>query len=121
MDTTVDLEYPSFGTIIIDGESHDHDVVIDDCTVRARDKAPSRPLKARFGHTPLSPDEDTPWSCPELVIGTGYSGRLPVMDEVHREAERRGVELIVLPTADAVTALTGTDLSGVNAILHVTC
>lgn len=117
----MDLEYQSFGTIVIDGETHDHDVVIADGSVRARDKAPSRPLKGRLGHTPLSDDEDIPWSRPRLVVGTGYSGRLPVMDEVHREAGRRGVQLIVCPTAEAVAALSGTDLSAVNAILHVTC
>jgi hypothetical protein len=32
------------------------------------------------------------------VIGTGMNGALPVMDEVKKEAERRNVELIILPT-----------------------
>jgi len=32
------------------------------------------------------------------VIGTG-TGALPVMDEVKREAQRRKIELLILPTA----------------------
>ncbi len=117
----MDLHYPAFGTIVIDGTTYDHDVVIADGVVRARDKGPSRPLKGRFGHTPLSLEEDIPWSQPRLVIGTGYSSRLPVMEQVHQHADHHGVQLIVSPTADAVATLTGTDLSPINAILHVTC
>jgi hypothetical protein len=36
-----------------------------------------------------------------LVVGTG-EGALPVMDEVKREAKRRKVELIILPTEEAM-------------------
>jgi hypothetical protein len=47
-------------------------------------------------------------------------GRLPVMPEVAAEAQRRGVELVVCQTPDAVKFLkeNGTDT---NAILHVSC
>ncbi len=42
------------------------------------------------------------------------------METVTREAKRRGVELTILPTAEAIAQLR---LGGdeVNAILHVTC
>lgn len=43
------------------------------------------------------------------------------MEQVHQHADHHGVQLIVSPTADAVATLTGTDLSRINAILHVTC
>jgi hypothetical protein len=46
-------------------------------------------LKDRFGHTPLSVNEDIPWSAGRLVIGTGANGSLPVMDEIEREAAGR--------------------------------
>lgn len=117
----MDFEYPAFGKIIVDGTPYDHDVVIDDGQVRPRDKGPSRSLKAEFGHTPLSVDEAIPWSRPTLLIGSGYSGRLPVMPDVVQLAEERGVELVVLPTSQAVDLLNESESSGVNAILHVTC
>jgi hypothetical protein len=43
------------------------------------------------------------------------------MSEVHDEAKRRGVELVVMPTAEACALLRGLDPTDVNAILHVTC
>jgi len=117
----MDISYPGFGEIIIDGQRYDHDVVIEDGSVSERDKSPSRPLKSSLGHTPLSAKEALPWSRSRLIIGSGYSGRLPVLPEVEHGAEARGVDLVVLPTADAVCLLNDTDQTEVNAILHVTC
>lgn len=117
----VRIEYPSFGTIEIDGERFDCDVVIDGGSVRTRDKEPSRRLKGSTGHTPLSADEAIPWTAPTLVIGTGYSSRLPVMDDVRRAAAEHDVTLIELPTADACELLRSLEPSQANAILHVTC
>jgi hypothetical protein len=53
------------------------------------------------------------------VIGTGAHGRLPVMKEVKVEAERRHVELVVVPTSDALRLIESEPKA--NAILHVTC
>jgi hypothetical protein len=41
------------------------------------------------------------------------------MNEVKREAERRNVELIIVPTSEAIRLIEKE--SGANAILHVTC
>jgi hypothetical protein len=109
----------SFGSIRIDGVTYDRDVVIDGGHVRERDKKPSKRYREAFGHTPLSVGEDIPWKCRRLVIGTG-TGALPVMDEVKREAERRGVKLLILPTAEAIAELEAHP-NRANAILHVTC
>src|SRR5262252_1004319 len=73
----------SYGSIRIDGVTYTHDVVIDHGRVRKRKKKPSKKFRDDFGHTPLSMEEDIPWKCLRLVIGTG-TGRLPVMDEVKR-------------------------------------
>jgi hypothetical protein len=53
------------------------------------------------------------------VVGSGASGSLPVADDVIAEAERRGVELIVMPTVEAIEQLRRS--ANTNAILHVTC
>jgi hypothetical protein len=42
------------------------------------------------------------------------------MDEVRREATHRNVELLILPTAQAIEALR-MESEDTNAILHVTC
>jgi hypothetical protein len=50
------------------------------------------------------------------VIGTGMHGQLPVMDE----AQRRGVEIVICPTPEAIQHLQENP-DETNAILHVTC
>ena len=110
----------SFGSIQVDGVAYDHDLVLDRGEIRARQKKPSKRFRDSFGHTPLSAEEKIPWKCRRLVIGTGAYGSLPVMPEVNREAKRRGVELVTLPTADAIKAIEGRSRD-TNAILHVTC
>ena len=109
----------SFGSIRIDGVTFERDVVIDRGKIHKRKKEPSRKFRDAFGHTPLSIEEKIPWRCQRLVIGTG-TGALPVMKEVKQEAKRRKIELLVLPTAQAIKALKE-DPDKTNAILHVTC
>jgi hypothetical protein len=113
------FEECSFGSIRIDGVTYDHDVVIDRGEVRKRKKRPSKKFRQAYGHTPLSMQEEIPWMCKRLVIGTG-TGALPVMEEVKREAKRRKITLVVLPTADAIEKLKH-EPAQTNAILHVNC
>jgi hypothetical protein len=82
----------SFGSISIDGTTYGYDVVIDRGRIRKRKKKPSKRFRDRFGHTPLSIEEEIPWKCQRLVIGTGTGG-LPVMEEVNREANRQKIKL----------------------------
>jgi hypothetical protein len=109
----------SFGSIRIDGITYEHDVVIDHGEVRKRKKKPSKKFREEFGHTPLSLEEEIPWTCRSLVIGTG-TGALPVMEAVKDEAKRRKVRLLILPTVAAIEELKRHP-SETNAILHVTC
>ena len=96
----------SFGSIQVDGVTYTHDLIIDRGKIRKRKKAASRKSRDGYGHTPLSIAEDIPWRCRRLVIGTGADGALPVMQEVRDEARRREINLVVLPTPEAVGALT---------------
>ena len=73
------LDKFSFGSIQIDGVTCDYDVVIDQGKIRKRKKKPSKQFRDEFRHTPLSIEEDIPWKCRRLVVGTGVYGRLPVM------------------------------------------
>jgi hypothetical protein len=109
----------SFGSIRIDGINHEHDVVIDRGKIRKRKKKPSKRFRDAFGHTPLSIEEKIPWKCRRLVVGTG-TGALPVMDDVKKEAQRRQIELLLLPTSEAIELLKKNP-EDTNAILHVTC
>ncbi len=110
----------SFGCLRIDGSTYEQDVIIDRGKIRKRQKKPSKKFREDFGHTPLSAEEEIPWKCHRLVVGTGAYGRLPVMKEVQREAERHRVKLLILPTIQAIEVLQR-DPDDTNAILHVTC
>ena len=110
----------SFGSIRVDGMTYKHDLVIDRGEIRKRKKRASKQYRDAYGHTPLSAKEDIPWRCHRLVVGTGAEGRLPVMDEVQTEAKLRKVELLSLPTRDAIAIPNGGG-NDTNAILHVTC
>jgi hypothetical protein len=110
----------SFGSIQINNIVYDHDVVIDRGAIRKRKKRASKKLRDNYGHTPLSAEEDIPWTCRRLVVGTGAHGRLPVTRDVRREAERRKIELLILPTVQAIDIL-ARNMKETNAVLHVTC
>jgi hypothetical protein len=114
------LDRLRFGSIRVDGQIYEYDVVIDRGEVRKRKKKRSKPFRAEFGHTPLSIEEKIPWKCRTLVVGTGAEGALPVMAEVKAEAGRRGVKLVVTPTIEAIRLL-NSDATSTNAVLHVTC
>jgi hypothetical protein len=110
----------SFGSVRVDDVMCDHDLIIDRGKVRKRKKATSRKFRDAYGHTPLSAAEDIPWRCRRLVIGTGAGGALPVTTQVRDEARRRKVDLVVLPTAQAIGVLSMAS-KDTNAVLHLTC
>jgi len=114
------FENYEFGSIKIDGITYEYDVMIDHGEITERKKTRSKKYRDSFGHTPLSLDEKIPWKCRRLVIGTGMHGVLPVMEEVRQEAQRREIELLILPTAEAIKKLEA-EIESTNAILHLTC
>jgi hypothetical protein len=73
----VDAKLISFGLIEIDGRRFDRDVVLEAGNVRRRKKKPSKAYRDRFGHTPLSADEEIPWSAPRLIVGTAPVASFP--------------------------------------------
>jgi hypothetical protein len=109
----------SFGSIRIDGVVYEHDTVIDRGQVLKRKKKISKKYSGEFGHTPLSAEEDIPWKCNKLVIGTGMYSSMPVMNEVKQKAKLHKIELLVLPTKEAIKELERDPEA--NAILHLTC
>ncbi|MGD0340921.1 MAG: MTH938/NDUFAF3 family protein [Bacteroidales bacterium] len=108
----------SFGSITIDGETYDKDVIIDNGSVKKRKKAESKKYREMFGHTPLSSDENIPWKCKYLIIGAGHSSSLPVMDEVYNIATRKGVEMAIMSTPEAIKHINNPHT---NFVLHLTC
>jgi len=110
----------AFGSIQVDGATFAHDVVIDRGRIRKRKKGPSKSLRPLYGPHAAHARRGHPVACRRLVVGTGAAGSLPVTDELVHEAERRRVELVTMPTAQAIEELRDAP-PDTNAILHVTC
>ena len=110
-----------FGQIEIGGRRYKKDVVIEAGRVRKRKKKASKAYRDRYGHTPLSLDEGIPRGGNQLVVGTGAEGRLSIMPDVLKEARRRGVNLVAMPTKEACRFLGDRPDDQINAVLHVTC
>ena len=115
------LEGLKFGQLTVNGRRYRKDVIISSDGIGTRDKGPSRHLKPKYGHTPLTIEEAIPWDCKKLIIGTGIHGRLPILDEIKKEAKKRGVELKLMKTEDAVKYLRENYDADTHAILHLTC
>jgi hypothetical protein len=111
----------SFGHLEIDGVMFAKDVVVDGGAIRKRDKAPSKALHHKSGHTPLTAAEEIPWGGKRLIIGTGAHGDLPIWPDVREEAARRGIEIEAMPTDEACELVKDLDPADVHAIFHVTC
>ncbi len=107
-----------FGSITIDGETYGKDLIVHNGYIEKRKKSESRKFRNRFGHTPLSEEENIPWKCKRLIIGAGHYSSLPVMDEVFDIAVKKGVELVIMSTPDAIKHINDPDT---NLILHLTC
>ena len=69
----------------------------------------------------MSVAEVIPWGGHRLVVGTGANGGLPIAPDIYAEAERRGIGVAALPTADACRLLADMKSEDVYAVLHVTC
>jgi hypothetical protein len=110
-----------FGAIEIEGKRYEYDVVIEQGKVGKRKKKLSKAYRDQYGHTPLSAEEPIPWEGKRLIVGTGTYGSLPIMPEVYKEAQRRGVEVVAAPTKEACRLLRDMKDEDVNAVLHITC
>lgn len=120
-EVTVDARWIGFGEIELEGRRYDHDVVVDAGVVGKRRKKASKERRGEYGHTPLTAGEALPWGGRRLIVGSGAYGSLPVTDDVFEEGERRGVEVVVLATPDALALLRDLQPGDVFAVLHVTC
>ena len=110
------LQDYSFGRIVVDGKEHDRDLIV----------LPGRVVAnwwRRDGHSLALDDlqevaDDLP---AKLILGTGAYGRLRPPAAVLEQLERRGIDVEVLHTADAVRRYSELDERRTAAALHLTC
>jgi hypothetical protein len=110
------LEDYSFGRLVVDGQEQTNDVIV----------LPGRVVTnwwRKEGHSLAMEDlAEVEDELPEhLILGTGAQGRLEPDPAVIEELERRGVDVEVLHTGDAVHRYGELDEGRTAAALHLTC
>lgn len=110
------LEGYGFGRLIVDGSEETRDVIV----------LPGRVVRnwwRREGHALVLEDlDDVLDELPgRLIVGTGAYGRMRPDPETVEELRRRGVEVEVLETANAVSRYLELDPAITAAALHLTC
>jgi len=111
------IESYSFGRIVVSGREYSRDLIILPGKVREN-------WWRKEGHRLCLEDlEDVLKEEVEvLVIGTGYYGMMEVPEDVRKELERRGIEVVIERTrraCDIFNKLSGS--KKVAAALHLTC
>jgi hypothetical protein len=110
------IEGYSFGRVVVDGSQQTRDVIV----------LPNRLVTNWWradGHSLVLADlDDVLDELPEqLIVGTGAYGRMRPDPATLEELRERGVEVEVLPTAEAVVRFGELDPARAAAALHLTC
>ena len=105
-----------FGHVVVDGQAHTRDVIV----------LPTRVVGSWWraqGHELVLEDlDDVIDELPErLVVGCGADARMRPDPATLDELRRRGIEVEVLPTAEAVRRFVECDPARTAAALHLTC
>jgi hypothetical protein len=110
------LENYSFGRVVVDGEEETKDVIV----------LPERVVRnwwRRDGHGLVLEDleavlDELP---ARLIVGTGADGRMKPDPATLAQLKRRGIEVEVLRTGDAVRRYGASNPTETAAALHLTC
>lgn len=105
-----------FGQVVVDGETHTRDVIV----------LPTRVVGnwwRKEGHSLVLEDlDDIIDEIPErLIVGCGAASQMRPDPETLEALRRRGIEVEVLPTAEAVRRFGACEPGRTAAALHLTC
>ncbi len=116
------IDKTEFGSITVDGETFDHDIVIRlGGTVKKRKKKLS---KERYGtsHTVSVEEAEHIYEdgAGRVIVGTGQHGMLTLSEEAEGYFRDHGCSVQAVPTPEAVKAWNKAE-GKVIAMFHVTC
>jgi hypothetical protein len=116
------IDRTSFGSITIDGEVFDRDVIIRlDGQVKKRKKKLSKEVYGTSHRLSRDEAEHVYQAGAELLlIGSGQYGMVELSDEAAIYFEDKGCEVDILPTKEAIEAWNQAE-GAVIGLFHVTC
>jgi len=115
-------EATSFGSITIDGQKFDHDVIIRlDGTIKKRKKKLSKKF---YGTSHKISREEAEFiyedGAKTLIIGTGQYDRVHLSEEAQEYFDSRGLRLITVATPEAIS-LWNDEGGAAIGLFHITC
>lgn len=116
------IDGTTFGEIIINGETYDHDVVIRLSGEIVRRKKKLSKRLCGTSHV-LSKDEAKflfEKGCEQIIIGSGQFGNVHLSPEAEAYFAKHDCEVLLKPTAEAIGAFNRSRAKKVG-LFHVTC
>jgi len=112
------IEEYKFGSIKINGEIYEEDVMVDwNEEIKPWQRKESHLIDAKAVEKAIVKFPDV------IIIDTGESGIAQVLDDAKKEIEKRGVELVIEETPRAVGIFNDLKTQGKNVVglFHLTC
>lgn len=118
----MEIESTAFGSITVDGETYEHDIVI---TAEGKVKKRKKKLSEAIYGTSHIISLDEAKSVYEkgvktLVIGTGQYGRVELSEEASAYFEKKGCRVLTEATPKAIKRF-NKEKKGKIGLFHVTC
>jgi hypothetical protein len=112
----VKIDSTQFGSITINGKRYDHDILI-------TPEGKIEPLETRIRHVFSEVEfELLAKDKPEIIIiGNGQYSCLEIEEKVKNLAKKNRIELIILPTPQAIKKFNELSKRKISAYMHVTC
>ena len=112
-----------FGAITIDGKTYEHDVVVRlSGEVVKRKKKLSKRL---YGTSHVLSEDEAKFlfekGCDQVVIGSGQMGNVQLSPEAEAYFERKGCEVLLKPTPEAIRMFNQSRATRRIGLFHVTC
>ena len=111
----------SFGSITVDGESYDHDIIILDGKVKKRKKKLS---KAIYGTSHKISLDEIRYIYQDksegIVIGSGQYGIVKLSNEANKFLISKNCQVVLRPTPEAIQEWNKTEGKWIG-LFHITC
>ena len=120
--TAIEIEGTTFGTITIDGNTYEHDVIIRlSGEVVKRKKKLS---KKYYGTSHVLSKDEAKFiferGCEQLILGSGQMGNVHLSPEAEAYFAKKGCKVLLQPTPEAIDAFNRSHAKKIG-LFHVTC
>ncbi len=118
----MEIQGTTFGTITIDGETYEHDVIIRlSGEVVKRKKKLS---KKYYGTSHVLSKDEAKFvfesGCEQLILGSGQIGNVHLSPEAEAYFAKKGCKVLLQPTPEAIRAFNRSHAKKIG-LFHVTC